>query len=178
MRIISGKFKGKPFYPNKKFNARPTTDFAKEGLFNILNNTIDFTDLEILDLFSGTGSISYEFLSRNSKTVHAVEKDRNHIRFINKTINELKVENFKIFISDVFRFVKHAPKLYDIIFADPPFDLENLETIPDLIFANKILKPDGFLILEHSNKNNFDNHKNFYDKRNYGKVNFSFFKNI
>ncbi len=176
MRIISGKFKGKPFYPNKKFIARPTTDFAKEGLFNILNNSIDFSDLEILDLFSGTGSISYEFLSRGCKMVHAVEKNRNHTEFISKTGNELKVTNLKIFTYDVFKFVKHPPKLYDIIFADPPYDLKNLENIPDLIFENKILKPDGIFILEHSNKNNFTEHKNFYNNKNYGKVNFSFFK--
>ncbi len=178
MRIISGKYKGKPFYPNKKFNARPTTDFAKEGLFNILYNTIEFDGLEILDLFSGTGSISYEFLSRGCKTVHAVEKNRNHAMFIDKTAKELKADNFKVFTSDVFKFIKNSTKLYNIIFADPPFDLESLKIIPDLIFDNKILKDDGIFILEHSNIYNFTNHKNFYDNRNYGKVNFSFFRYI
>ena len=177
MRIISGKFKGKPFYPNKKFTARPTTDFAKEGLFNILYNTIDFEDLEILDLFSGTGSISYEFLSRGCKTVHAVEQNRNHALFIEKTAKDLKVNNFKIFTTDVFKYVKNSVKKYDIIFADPPFNMENIDKIPDLILDYEILKPNGIFILEHSKEYNFENHIKFSNKRNYGKVNFSFFIN-
>lgn len=177
MRIISGKYRGKPFYPNSRFKARPTTDYAKEGLFNILNNSYDLVDLEILDLFSGTGSISYEFLSRGCKYVHAIEKNKNHADFINKIGNELKADNLKVINTDVFKFVKHSPYTYNIIFADPPYELENINEIPDLIFKNDLLKPDGIFIIEHSSKTDFKKHEKFYDIRNYGKVNFSFFKN-
>ncbi|BAX81347.1 16S rRNA (guanine(966)-N(2))-methyltransferase RsmD [Labilibaculum antarcticum] len=178
MRIVSGTHKGRRISPDKNFKARPTTDLAKENLFNVLNNIIDFEDLKVLDLFSGTGSISYEFASRGAGKVMCVEKNHNHFSFIQKTIKELKFEQIQAVKSDVFRFLRNFPQKFDLIFADPPFEMKSLETIPELVFEKELLTEDGILIVEHGSTNDFSTHPNYYDKRVYGSVNFSFFKSI
>lgn len=175
MRIISGIFKGKPLHPGKDFKARPTTDFAKEGLFNILANRWDFEELDVLDLFSGTGSISFEFASRESLSIEAVEMDFKNAGYIQKTAKELKFSQLKVYKMNVFRFIKFCSRRYDIIFADPPYDMEGIAMIPQLVLDKLMLKPGGVLILEHSKKINFANHPNLKDHRSYGSVNFSFF---
>lgn len=178
MRIISGTHKGRRIYPDKKFKARPTTDFAKENLFNVLNNTIYFEDLSVLDLFSGTGSISYEFASRGAEKVMCVEKNHSHFSFIQKTIKELKFEQIRPIKSDVFRFLRNYSQKFDLIFADPPFEMKSIETIPELVFEKKLLSENGILIVEHGSTNDFSTHPYFSEKRSYGSVNFSFFKLI
>jgi len=177
MRIISGKFRRRSIFPPKSFRARPTTDVAKESLFNILENQLDIEELKVLDLFSGTGGISYEFASRGCEDITSVELNYMHFGFIKKTIAELKLEKeIKAVKSNAFVFIKHIKEQYDLIFADPPYDLKNLETLPDEIFNNNLLKPDGLLILEHSEQNNFNAHPNFTNHKKYGSVNFSFFE--
>jgi 16S rRNA (guanine966-N2)-methyltransferase len=177
MRIIGGKYKGRIFRPDKKFSARPTTDLAKEALFNILTNRYDLKGIKVLDLFAGTGSIGYEFASRGAAGVTFVEKNISHIKFIKKVIHNLKIENSTIFHEDVFRFLKKCKFKYDIIFCDPPFDLPRLDEIPEAVFKSETLGASGLLIIEHSKSHNFENNPNFRELRNYGKVNFSFFVN-
>ena len=176
MRIISGKYKGRRISAPSNITARPTTDFAKEGLFNLLNNRIDFEDIDVLDLFAGTGSISIEFVSRECKSVITIEQNDRHCNFIRKVCNELKIDNLSLLKMDVFKFISTCHTQFDMIFADPPYELDKLEEIPDLIFKQNLLKPDGLFVLEHSAKQSFINHPNFVDHRNYGNVNFSFFK--
>ena len=176
MRIISGKYKGRRIQPPSHIAARPTTDFAKEGLFNLLNNRIDFEGIDVLDLFAGTGGIGIEFVSRGCRQVTSVEQNDRHTVFIRKACNELKIENLSVFKADVFKFLDTCRLRFDLIFADPPYELERLAEIPNLIFSKNILADDGLLILEHSTKHNFANHPCFTDHRNYGNVNFSFFE--
>ena len=175
MRIISGKYKGRRIQANNKITARPTTDFAKEGLFNLLNNRIDFEGIRMLDLFAGTGSIGIEFISRVCLEVVAVELNEKHCQFIRKVCQELKIDNHTLHKADVFRFISGCHLKYDLIFADPPYDLERLTELPDLIFKHDLLQKDGLFILEHSAKQQFDNHRCFLFHRKYGNVNFSFF---
>ncbi|HAF29358.1 MAG TPA: 16S rRNA (guanine(966)-N(2))-methyltransferase RsmD [Bacteroidales bacterium] len=176
MRIVSGKYKGRHISPPKNFRARPTTDFAKENIFNILNNNFDFSELDVLDLFSGTGSISYEFASRECISVISIESNFKHHLFIKKTIEELGLQNVKTIKSDAFRYVKSCNKTFDIIFADPPYELKEIETIPSYIFEHQILKKDGWLIVEHGDKTNFSKQAGFKETRKYGGVNFSIFE--
>jgi 16S rRNA (guanine966-N2)-methyltransferase len=176
VRIISGKYKGRLITPPKNLRARPTTDFAREALFNILENRYDFELLTVLDLFSGTGSISYEFASRGALKVHLVDKDNYHIAFIKRMIDELHLDNIKPVHIDVKAFLKTCDQKYDIVFADPPYDLPWLETIPDLVFTAAVIKEDGVFILEHPKHMNFAHHNLFFEHRNYGGVNFSFFR--
>ena len=176
MRIVSGKHKGRHIRPPKNFKARPTTDFAKENLFNILNNNFDFTEIKVLDLFSGTGSISYEFASRECISVISVESNFKHQAFIKKSIDELGLNQVKTIKSDVFRYVKTCRDKFDIIFADPPYDLKEIESIPDFIFENQVLKNGGWLIIEHGDKTSFSRHPGFKELRKYGGVNFSIFE--
>lgn len=178
MRIISGMYKGRRFDVPHSFKARPTTDFAKENLFNVLANRIDFDDEELtaLDLFAGTGSITIELLSRGCGKVVSVEKDRDHYAFISKIVKELKTDRSILIKGDVFKFIKGGRSEFDFIFADPPYELEGLETIPDLVFGNNLLREDGIFVLEHGKKNNFEEHPHFVERRVYGSVNFSFFK--
>lgn len=179
MRIISGKHKHRMFQIPKSFNARPTTDFAKENLFNILNNIMDFKDIVALDLFSGTGSISFELISRGAKNVLAVEQRREHVLFIKEVAKKLKEENkIKVIPADVFSFIsKYKYKTtFDFVFADPPYKLTNIDELPQLIFSSGILNNDAILIIEHSEKYSFSDKKFFIDHRVYGSVNFSFFK--
>lgn len=175
MRIISGKYRGKVIVPVKGLDARPTTDFAKESLFNILANSYDFEDLKVLDLFAGTGAISFEFASRGCTRIDAVELNHKHFEFIKKTSAEMKFEGFKVFKTDAIRYIKACSLKYTLIFADPPYDLENLSQLPDLVFEAGILENDGIFILEHPKTISFAGHKNLFDHRYYGSVNFSFF---
>ena len=177
MRIISGQYKGRIIKPLKNLTARPTTDIAKESLFNIMNNYFDFTEVKVLDLFSGTGSISFEFASRGSMSITSVELDFKLYAYIKKTIAEFKFFQINAFRADAFKFIQMSNQKYDIIFADPPYDSENIDTIPNLIFEKNMIKEDGWLVLEHSNRFNFAEHKNFRELRKYGKVHFSIFEN-
>ena len=178
MRIIGGKYKGRRINPPGDFRARPTTDFAREGLFNILNNRVDFETVSVLDLFSGTGSISFEFASRGAVSVHLVEKDIKHISGIRKILKELDLENVKPIHIDVKAYLKTCSVKYDIVFADPPYELSWLMDLPDLVTQSGIIKEDGFFILEHPRDLSFSGHKLFLEHRNYGGVNFSFFKSL
>lgn len=180
MRIIGGKFKSRRFNPPAdKWPTRPTTDYAKEGLFNILNNRIDFEETKFLDLFGGTGSHSYEFISRGCKEVTYVDKFGGCVAFVKKTVKLLEVEDcIRIVKSDVFRFIKSCGSKYDYIFAGPPYPLPTLDTIPDVVFENKILAPEGLFVMEHNPNHNFEDHPHFRESRNYGTTIFSFFGNI
>jgi len=155
---------------------RPTTDFAKEGLFNILSNGYDFSSIDVLDLFSGSGSIAYEFASRGCLLVHAVEIEPRHVSFIRATAGKMGFRQLRVIRCDVFHFLAICKHRYDIIFADPPYELLKINEIPDLVLGRDILKPDGILILEHSQRNDFSGHEHLFDHRNYGNVHFSFFK--
>ncbi|MCX6262875.1 MAG: RsmD family RNA methyltransferase, partial [Bacteroidia bacterium] len=156
MRIIGGKYKGRKINPISGLKARPTTDFARESLFNILNNRVDFESISVLDLFSGTGSIGFEFASRGAEVVHLVEKDKKHILGIRHTINNIGFTNIKPIHIDVKAFLKTCRFKYDIVFADPPYDLAWLKNVPDLVFGADILKEDGFFILEHPRALDFE----------------------
>jgi len=175
LRIIGGKYKGRIVSPISGLKARPTTDFARESLFNILNNRVDFESISVLDLFSGTGSIGFEFASRGAEVVHIVEKDSKHIAGIRQAIRKIGFTNIKPIHIDVKAYLKACRVKYDIVFADPPYELEWLKSIPDLVIGSNILKDDGFFILEHPKSMDFSNHNNFFEHRNYGNVNFSFF---
>lgn len=175
MRIIGGRYRGRRIEPPSNFKARPTTDFAREGLFNILNNRIDFESVTVLDLFSGTGSISYEFASRGAADVHLVEKDKIHISGIRRIIKEIGFENIRPIHIDVKAYLKTCSVKYDVVFADPPYDLSWLNELPDLVTSSGVIKEDGFFILEHPRGSSFVSHKLFFEHRNYGGVNFSFF---
>ena len=219
MRIITGKYKGRHFDIPRTFKARPTTDFAKENIFNVLNGYIDFDGASALDLFSGTGSITLELLSRGCERVVSVELDRDHYRFIKECIRSLtpnpspKGEGSDYSSSlisqsqelstplafrrgvggeairgDVFRFLKTCKQQFDFIFADPPYALKELPTLPDLIFRENegaegqdntsagLLNPDGLFVLEHGKDHDFSRHPHFVEHRHYGSVNFSIFR--
>jgi len=220
MRIIGGTYKGRLIRPPGNLPVRPTTDLAKESLFNILNNRIDFEGLAVLDLFAGTGSISYEFASRGAEEVISVDMNKNCIDFMKKTSQFFDLKNMKVIRADAFKFIQNsylywsfddlpasptskqqrsqnanqlrtsntehsglhkAANLncrsikYDIVFADPPYELDEASELPMLISASEILKPEAIFILEHSSKFDFSKNDLFIERRNYGKVNFSFF---
>jgi 16S rRNA (guanine966-N2)-methyltransferase len=176
LRIIGGKYKGRRLVPPPGLKARPTTDFARESLFNILNNRVDFESITILDLFAGTGSISYEFASRGVSEIHLVEQDKKHIAGIRRIIKELGFDNIKPVHIDVKAYLKICQVKYDIVFADPPYDLQWLKDIPDMVLGAGIINEDGFFILEHPKNLRFNGHKAYFEHRNYGGVNFSFFR--
>ena len=177
MRVICGIYKRRHFEIPRTFKARPTTDFAKENIFNVLTNYLDFEECErALDLFAGTGSISIELVSRGCGQVISVEKDRDHYAFICKIMQEVKTDKCLPIRGDVFKFIQSNTQPFDFIFADPPYELSGLATLPDLIFDNGQLKENGIFVLEHGKKNNFDTHPHFVEKRVYGSVNFSIFK--
>lgn len=179
MRIISGKHKGRRITAPKNLPVRPTTDQAREGLFNILTNRYDFRKLSVLDLFSGTGILSYEFSSRGVQDIVAVDKEVNCLRFINKTANDLDLDILTQ-KKDVFRFLQSKSKEYDLIFADPPYDFTKdlFEELVKLVFQNEFLKEHGVFILEHSEYMEFSNMKNFRESRKYGGSVFSFFESL
>lgn len=175
MRIVGGKYRGRVFNPGKAFKARPTTDMAKENLFNVLQNTIEFESIRALDLFAGTGSISYELASRGCEDVTAVEIHIGHIQFIKEVIEKLGEKNIRLVKSNVFVFAEHIREQFDLIFADPPYDHPKFARVADLIFKNKLLKPGGIFILEHSEEFDYSAHPNFRELRRYGSVHFSIF---
>ena len=193
MRIVTGKYKGRHFDIPRSFKARPTTDFAKENIFNVLQGYIDFEDTAALDLFAGTGSISLELLSRGCSSVVSVELDRDHARFIQQCVDKLAGgrndnlndnlnlnDNGKVLLDhtlirgDVFKFLKSCKRQFDFIFADPPYALPTLPEIPDK--ALPLLKDGGILVFEHGKQNDFSAHPRFIDHRSYGSVNFSIFR--
>lgn len=174
MRIVGGKYKGRHIPVRKNFPSRPTTDFAKENIFNVIANYFDFEQLQVLDLFAGTGSISYEFASRGAK-VDLIEKDHRTIAFIKDTITRLNMASVHIIKGDVFRAIHYLDKKYDIIFADPPYAMKNIPELPQIIFEQQLLNMDGWFILEHSDQKKFIGHPQLKDTRSYGSVNFSIF---
>ena len=176
MRIITGIYKGRHFDIPRSFKARPTTDFAKENIFNVLTQYVDFDGAEALDLFSGTGSISLELVSRGCQTVVSVEMDRDHHRFIQECLKKLNTKVCIPIRGDVFRFVKSCRQQYDFIFADPPYALKELPQIPDLVLKKGILKEDGIFVFEHGKDHDFSEHPNFIEHRQYGSVNFTLFR--
>lgn len=177
MRIIGGVHKGKAITVPKGLPVRPTTDFAKEALFNILTNKVDFEGLSMLDLFSGTGHISLEFASRGSKPIVSVDSSFKCVGFLKSISRDLKLEVNTI-KSDVFDFLKSSTATYDLIFADPPYDLKELPNIHALVFEKKLLNEGGLLIIEHGAKTNLEQLQGFVQHRKYGNVNFSFFENV
>jgi len=174
MRIISGKYRGRRLTPPKNITARPTTDFAKESLFNLLNNRMDFEGCDMLDLFAGTGGIGLEFVSRGAREVTAVEAAHTQQNFIIQTSKQLGINNLHVVRGDVFKFLNSNRLLYDFIYADPPYQLERLPELPDLILPH--LKQDGLFVLEHGKTHSFEQHPCFDETRTYGSVHFSFFR--
>ena len=178
MRIIGGKNKGRHIKPPQHLPVRPTTDLGKESLFNILNNYFYFDRVSVLDLFAGTGNITLEFASRGATGVLAVDNNHACIDFIKKTITTLQYNNVVPIRGDAFQFVERCKQQFDIIFADPPYDLPGIEKIADIVFANHLLKDNGWLILEHPKEYDFSENPYFYEHRKYGKLNFSFLVNM
>jgi 16S rRNA (guanine966-N2)-methyltransferase len=178
MRIIGGEFGGRKIHPPSKMPfTRPTTDIAKEGLFNILQSHRELEGLKTLDLFGGTGSISFELASRGASDLTIVEKDNQMLAFIKKTAGLLNISQMKIVASDVFRFLKSNPGQYDFIFAGPPYALENIDEIPELIVSGNLLKENGWFVLEHTPRNRYTGSPLFVRERNYGTTLFSIFIN-
>lgn len=176
MRIISGIYKGRRFDIPRSFKARPTTDFAKEGIFDVLGSRIDLEGATALDLFAGTGSISLELISRGCGQVFSVEADRDHARFIEACMKKIGVENNILIRGDVFRFLKSCKQKFGLIYADPPFALPELPSIPDLIFQYDLLSEGGIFVLEHGKQHDFSQKDHFVGHRKYGSVNYSLFK--
>ena len=175
MRIIGGKYKGKTILPPQGYKARPTTDFAKENLFNVLRAYLDFEDLKALDLFGGTGSITLELLSRGCSHVTTVEKDRKHFSFILECIKSLKNPAAHPLCGDALRFIERSKEPFEFIFADPPYALPELGELPDRVMNSGLVTDDTLFVLEHGKNFNFSDHPYFLEHRAYGSVNFSFF---
>jgi 16S rRNA (guanine966-N2)-methyltransferase len=175
LRIIRGTRRGKRISPPNNLPVRPTTDVAKEGLFNIIDNAWEMDGLRILDLFSGTGSISFEFASRGCAEIISLDLNPKCAEWVRKTASDLEFNNIYTIRADAFSYIKSPKEKFHIIFADPPYDLDNVETIPEFIFTNQLLTENGWLIVEHSANHDFTMHPRFLFKKNYGKVNFSFF---
>lgn len=176
MRIISGNFKGKQIKAPIDLPVRPTTDYAKSGLFNILNNRYRFPKLKVLDLYAGTGSLSYEFFSRGSTTITAVDNDTSCVKFIRQTIELLKAPtSVSAVVADVHSYLERAISKYDLIIADPPFAITPAEELVTIIFERELLTDKGIFILEHNSKDIFDELPHFSEKRKYGNITFSFF---
>ena len=176
MRIISGQYKGRAINPPKNLRARPTTDFAKENLFNVLQNLVEFEECDVLDLFAGTGSISYEFASRGAKSVTSVEINAVHHNFIRRTAQDLGIRNLYAVKANVFLYLKSCPKQFDLIFSDAPYDLEHSEEVIPLVLEGDLLREGGIFIFEHAKEKNFSDHPFFWQLRSYGSVHFSFFR--
>jgi 16S rRNA (guanine(966)-N(2))-methyltransferase RsmD len=176
MRIIGGRLKGLRLNPPANLPVRPTTDVAKEALFNILYNQIDFENISVLDLFSGTGNISLEFASRGVPNICSVDRDFGCYNYLKTLIKQYNLPEIKPVKSDVFRFLETETESYNLIFADPPYDLPQINIIAKTIFDQNLLKPDGFLIIEHPSMKKLDNHPNYIEQRKYGSSSFSFFQ--
>ncbi len=175
MRIIRGKYGRRRFSVPTNISARPTTDFARENIFNVIDNMIDLDGCDALDLFAGTGAISFEFLSRECRSVTAVEKAATQFRFIKTVAQQLNVNNLNLVKGDVFKFVETCDRKFDIIFADPPYDLPNFGEVPGLILGSDMLKEGTIVIIEHSKAYDFSSLPHFMEHRAYGSVNFSIF---
>lgn len=176
MRIIGGTHRGRRFQPPTKMPyTRPTTDIAKEGLFNTLQHLIDFEGARTLDIFGGTGSISYELASRGARYQVIVERDKNMSAFIGKTAKELGFDHIRLIKSDVFQYLKNCTEQFDFIFAGPPYALTEIDLIPDIIFEKNLLADDGIFVLEHTPRNDYTKHPHFYKVKNYGTTVFTFF---
>ena len=178
MRIISGKFGGRKFYPPAdKWPTRPTTDISKEGLFNILNNRLDWEEVKMLDLFGGTGNHCYEFISRGCEDATYVDQFMGCIKFVNEIRDKLQLQNeLRIVKSDVFKFIHSTKEKFDYIFAGPPYPLPNIPVIPDLIFEKELLRPDGLFVMETNTDHKFEHHPNFKQLKKYGTTLFWFFE--
>jgi 16S rRNA (guanine966-N2)-methyltransferase len=176
MRIIGGKLKGLRLNPPPNLPVRPTTDMAKEALFNILNNQYDFENLKVLDLFSGTGSLSLEFASRGAMEIVSVDKNTGCYNFLKNTAQQHGLTNIRPHKADVFKFIEQETDTFDLIFADPPFDIPQIPLIPEIVFRKKLLKIHGLLIVEHPTTKRLDGHPNFVEQRKYGYSSFSFFE--
>ena len=175
MRIIGGSLKGRTINPPAGYSARPTTDFAREALFDILGNEYEFEDLKVLDLFAGTGAISFEFASRGASRVYCVEMSRDNASFIRREASRLNLGNVTAVRDNVFDFLPVCREKFDIIFADPPYALDSLETIPDKVLSRDILHPGCYFILEHGADHTFTSHPMFVKEKVYGRVHFTFF---
>ncbi len=175
MRIIGGRLRGKVINPPAGYKARPTTDFAKEGLFDVLNNEYEFDGLAVLDLFGGTGAISYEFASRGASIVQCVEMSPVNFSFIRAQAAKLGLDNVNVLRHNVFEYINICKRQFDIVFADPPYDLEGVESLPDRLFDAGLLYDGGYFILEHSDRHSFADHPRFVKEKRYGRVRFSFF---
>jgi len=176
MRIIGGGLKGLRLNPPKNLPVRPTTDLAKEALFNILQNQVEFDTLTVLDLFSGTGNISLEFASRGAVKVISVDRSVQCVHYLNDTARQHKLEQIKTYKADVFKYLQLETNQYDLIFADPPYDLNQIPEIPKIIFEKNLVAPGGLLIVEHQSMQNLSQHPAFVEQRKYGHSSFSFFK--
>ncbi len=177
MRIISGSLRGRRLNPPANLPVRPTTDMARESLFNILNNYVDYEECSVLDLFAGTGAVSVEFISRGAKEVTSIDINNACTDYIKSVANAFAIANLRVVRADVFDLLKRANRTFDIVFADPPYALHDLPHLPDIIFQRQILNPDGIFILEHPKEFSFEEHPHFWQHRAYGKVNFTFFAN-
>jgi len=175
VRIISGIYKGKTLHPPKNLPTRPTTDFAKTGLFNVLNNRLDYENTSVLDLCCGTGNITFEFASRGAKHITSVDQHAACLKYISDTAKELKFDNIKTWKVDLFKFLDKTSEKFDVIFADPPYDVPWIEQISQQVFEKGLLNEGGILIIEHGSKTKLSTQKHFEETRNYGNVNFSLF---
>jgi len=178
MRVITGIYKGRRFDVPRTFKARPTTDFAKENIFNVMNGYVDFDGAVALDLFAGTGSISLELLSRGCRRVVSVEKDRDHARFIQQCLDKIGASEDMLVRGDVFKFISSCRERFDVIFADPPYALPELPELPRLIMASGLLSDGGLFVFEHGKQNDFSALPGFLEHRAYGSVNFSLFRRV
>ena len=176
MRIIGGTHRGRRIQAPKNLPIRPTTDFAKEGLFNVLHHKIVIDGLNVLDLFGGSGNMSYEFASRGAIEVLAVDINAQCVRFINQAANSFSFKTVKAIKSDVFKFISKSTYQFDLIFADPPYKMDSFDELPDLILTSTLLKKDGLLIIEHPREVDFSNHASYEQMKTYGNVNFTFFQ--
>ena len=177
MRIIAGTLRGRRLNPPQNLPVRPTTDMARESLFNILNNYVDFDECSVMDLFAGTGAVSLEFVSRGAREVTAIDINAQCTDYIKQCSTQLGVRNLHVVRADVFDLLKRANRRFDIVFADPPYALEALASLPDLVFGAGVLTDDGIFVLEHPREYSFEEHPHFWQHRAYGKVNFTFFAN-
>ena len=177
MRIIAGTLRGRRLNPPQNLPVRPTTDMARESLFNILNNYVDYEECAVMDLFAGTGAVSLEFVSRGAREVTAIDINQQCTDFIKQSASRLGINNLHVVRADVFDLLKRANRRFDIVFADPPYALEQLAQLPDLVFERQLLTDDGIFVLEHPREYSFEEHPHFWQHRNYGKVNFTFFAN-
>ncbi|WDF53867.1 RsmD family RNA methyltransferase [Mucilaginibacter sp. KACC 22063] len=175
MRVIGGRLKGLRLNPPANLPVRPTTDLAKEALFNILQNQIELDGIKVLDIFCGTGNLSFEFASRGATHVQSVDRSFHCIKYVNDTAKQHGLSQIKTFKADVFKYLEQETEKYDLIFADPPYDISRIPEIPVIVFNRDLLLPGGLLIVEHQSMQNLSNHPAFTEQRRYGHSSFSFF---